>query len=71
MFSSKRCSMERVNCSRSLGEATFPLCFTEELPAEREKNMGVLEANGEMEGGWCFSGRGLDMKRQGIEFNKY
>lgn len=54
MFSSKRSAMEWANCPRSLREATFPLCFTEELPAERERNMGVLEANGEMERGAVF-----------------
>lgn len=54
MFSSKRSAMEWANCPRSLREAMFQLCFTEELPVEWEKNMGVLEANGEMQVGRVF-----------------
>lgn len=62
MFSSKCSAMEWANCPQSLREAMFQLCFTEELPVEWEKNLSVLEANGEMQGG-----RGFFRQRLGYE----
>lgn len=71
MLSSKCSAMKWANCPRSVREAMFQLCFTEELPVAWEKNVGVLETNGKNGRRKGFFRRGLDMKRQGIEFNKY